>query len=198
MMEEKSESNPVAVDAYHGSGRLFTNFSKAHARVNNDFYGGGAAYFTDDHNVSKTYARSMAKTQKTGTPHVYHTKLDMKNVFDVDHKFEGEKLKKILPDNHDAFARGAGLMKHDSDPSKVVSDLKAGKISMTGDQVFKGLSKGGVYSDAAREHLQKHGYDGLRYNGGDNMKSGKHNVYLPYNSDAITIHKVTRLVKKPT
>jgi ADP-Ribosyltransferase in polyvalent proteins len=183
------------IEAYHGSGGRFSKFSADHARVANDHMGGGVGYFTSDKDVSKTYARSMAKTTK-GEPHIYHTTLHMKNVFDVDHEFTGDKLKNILPDDHEAFARGAGLLNYGSDKYKVLNDIKSGKAKLSGMQVFKGLSKGNTQTAKAREHLKSKGYDGLRYNGGDNMNTKRHDVYIPYHPDSITINKVTKLVKK--
>jgi len=192
-IEEVNEAlgqNPVQVDAYHGSGRRFSQFKQAHARIPNDYYGGGIGYFTDSKEVGKTYAKNMGK--KTGNNILYHTTLKMDNVFDVDHTFSGEKLRAILPhpSQHEDFARGAGLMKLGTDKYKVLSDLRSGNISLTGDQIFKGLSRGMVNTAAARQHLISKGYDGLRYNGGTNMKMAtKHNVYIPYNASGITINK---------
>lgn len=186
--------NPVDVDVYHGSGRKFDKFDQSKGRIKNDFYGGGVGYFTDDKDVAHTYARSMSK--ETKTPHVYHTNIKMSNVFDVDHDFVGEKLQKVLPDDLEKFARGAGLLKLGADKYKVLNDLKTGKALLKGHQVFKGLSAGGVNSAEAREHLSARGYDGLRYNGGDNMGAKKHNVYIPYNANSIKINHVEE-VKKP-
>jgi len=191
----QEEANPLDVDAYHGSGAKFSQFKQSKARVKNDFFGGGVAYFTDSKPTAKTYAVGSAKREKS-EPHIYHTSLSMKNVFDVDHKFSGEKLTSLLPNDHESFARGAGLLPYGSDKHKVISDLRSGKTELTGHQVFKGLSQGKVKSDFAREHLKKKGYDGLRYNGGDNMNVGHHNVYVPYSPEAIRINKITKLVKK--
>lgn len=202
ILRESIEQNPVEVDAYHGSGKRFNKFEQKHARIPNDYMGGGVGYFTDNKGVSKTYAKSMSKYHKTGTPYIYHTKLKMNNVFDVDHHFTGDKLKHILPSNpkhHEEFARGAGLLPYGSDRVSVLGKLRSGEVSLTGHQVFKGLSRGGVDSARARDHLIKKGYDGLRYNGGDNTNmETKHNVYIPYKADSITINKVTKLIKKPT
>lgn len=190
LVEEKNTS--VEVDAYHGSGKHFTSFDQKHARLKNDYYGGGIGYFSSNHDVAKTYAKSMSK--ETKTPHVYHTKIKMKKVFDVDHKFSGDKLKHVLPDDHDSFARGAGLMKLGVDKYKVLHDLKHGKSELSGHQVFKGLSKGMNDTAKARDHLIKKGYDGLRYNGGENMNMAtKHDVYIPYNAKSIKIHKVEKI-----
>ncbi len=196
---EESNHNPVTVDAYHGSGRRFDKFHQSFGRVKNDFMGGGIGYFTSDHGVAKSYAKNGARFAKTDTPYVYHTKLHMKNVFDVDHDFHGEKLKHILPHekHHEEFARGAGLLRAGTDKYDVLSKLKHGHLSLKGHQVFQGLSSGGVNSDKAREHLISKGYDGLRYNGGQNMgEATQHHVYIPYKADSIHIHKVTKLVKK--
>ena len=198
---EEIEANPVSVDAYHGSGKLFKKFDQGQARIENDHMGGGVAYFTDNHGVAKTYAKSMAKKQKTNTPYIYHTKLDMKNVFDVDHQFTGDKLKHVLPDNpeeHESFARGAGLLKlGGEDKYSVLNKLRSGKMILSGSQVFKGLSGGNVNTAKAREHLISKGYDGIRYNGGENMNMAtRHNVYMPYNADSISVNKVTKIVKK--
>ena len=188
----KEETNPIKVQAYHGSGRKFDEFDQRQARIKNDFYGGGIGYFTSNPDVAATYAKSMSK--ETKTPHVYHTTLNMNNVFDVDHKFSGEKLKGILPDDVESFARGAGLMKLGTDKYKVLSDLKSGNTELTGHQVFKGLSRGMNDTAKARDHLISKGYDGIRYNGGENMKMAtKHDVYIPYRADSIEIKKVEKI-----
>jgi hypothetical protein len=185
-------NNPVNVDVWHGTGRRFSQFKQEHSRIPNDFYGGGIGYFTSDKDVGKTYAKSAAKTQGTGTPLLYQTSLKMNNVFDVDHQFTGEKLKNILPpaSQHEDFARGAGLMGLNADKYKVLDDLRTGKMSLSGEQIFKGLSRGMVNTAGARRHLISKGYDGLRYNGGVNMQMAKkHDVYIPYNAGGITINK---------
>ena len=195
---ENVTPNPVEVDAYHGSGRRFDKFNQSFGRVKNDFMGGGIGYFTNSHHVAKSYAKNGARFAKTDTPLVYHTKLKMHNVFDVDHHFHGDKLKHVLPDEskHEEFARGAGLLRAGTDKYDVLSKLKHGHLKLTGHQVFQGLSKGGTNSDDARDHLIKKGYDGLRYNGGQNMdQAEKHDVYIPYKADSITIHKRT-IIKK--
>lgn len=198
---EDVEKNPVSVDVYHGSGRLFNKFDQRQARIPNDHMGGGVGYFTDNHDVAKTYAKSMARSAKTDTPFVYHTKLKMKNVFDVDHEFTGNKLKHVLPDDpkeHEDFARGAGLLKLGDDKYSTLNKLKSGDIKLSGAQVFKGLSRGNVNTAKARDHLISKGYDGIRYNGGENMNMAtRHNVYMPYDANAIQISKVTKIVKKP-
>ena len=192
---EAQETNPVSVDTYHGSGHLFDKFDQKLARIRDDHYGGGVGYFTDDHDVGNQYARTMARTKGTGTPYVYHTNLNMNNVFDVDHKFSGDKLTNLLPSDprkHEDFARGAGLLRMGGeDKYSVLSKLARGNLTLTGDQVFKGLSQGGVNTARARDHLISRGYDGIRYNGGLMIPGAKpHNVYMPYKADSITIKKV--------
>jgi hypothetical protein len=190
-------TNPVNVDVWHGTGRRFSEFRQEHSRIPNDYYGGGIGYFTSDKEVGKTYARDAARRQKTDTPLLYHTSLKMNNVFDVDHTFSGERLKHILPPStqHEDFARGAGLLGLKADKYQVLANLRSGNMSLSGDQVFKGLSRGMVNTAIARNHLISKGYDGLRYNGGDNMKAKKHDVYIPYNASGIQINNRYKLVK---
>ncbi|MDR3503048.1 MAG: hypothetical protein P4L79_10760 [Legionella sp.] len=189
--------NPVNVNVYHGSGQVFDKFDQSKSRIENDHMGGGVGYFTSNPDVAKTYAKSMARKSNT-EPQVYHTNLKMKNVFDVDHEFTGDKLKHVLPDDHEGFARGAGLMKVGGDKYKTLNDLKDGKLNLKGHEVFKGLSRGGVNTAGARQHLIKKGYDGMRYNGGVNMDMAtKHDVYMPYNANSITIKKREPVNKVP-
>ncbi len=196
---ESIRQNPVTVDLFHGSGRRFNEFNQSFGRVKNDFMGGGIGYFTTDHSVAKSYAKNGARFAGTDTPYVYHTTVTMNNVFDVDHEFEGEHLKHLLPDekDHEQFARSAGLLRPGVDKYDVLARLKSGSIKLTGQQVFAGLSQGGIKSSDARDHLIKKGYDGLRYNGDQNMdQATKHDVYIPYKADSVSINKVTRIVKK--
>lgn len=173
---------------YHGSGTLFEKFDQGKARIVNDYYGGGVAYFTDDFDVGITYAKSMSKKTKQD-PIVYTVKLRLKKVFDVDDYFSGKDLTSILPANIEDFARGAGLMSLNADRYKVIYEIKSGLVNLTGDQVFRGLSRGMNDTAKARKHLTAKGYDGLRYNGGVNMGAKKHNVYLAYDANDIEITK---------
>jgi hypothetical protein len=69
--------------------------------------------------------------------------------------------------------------------------LKSGDLSLTGDEVFKGLSRGMVNTAKARQKLIDLGYDGLRYNGGKNMQMAtEHDVYLAYDAGDIQIKKI--------
>ena len=181
------ENQSFVGKVYHGSGSLFDRFEQSKARLANDFYGGGVAYFTDNYDVAITYARSMAKKTQ-GDPIIYTVELKLDRVFDVDHEFIGQELKDILPKKLDDFLRGAGLMTLNSDPYLTMTRLSMGKMSLTGDQIFKGLSKGMNATAVARDYLIEKGYDGLRYNGGVNMgMATRHNVYLAYDADDITI-----------
>ena len=198
-LTEDVQQNPVEVDAFHGSGKRFGKFAQSQARIKNDHMGGGIGYFTTNKDVARSYANHMAKYHKTNTPYIYHTKLKMNNVFDVDHDFHGDKLKHLIPDEkkHEDFARGAGLLKLGADKYKTLSDLKSGNIKLSGQQVFNGLARAHGGTAGARDHLIKRGYDGLRYNGGEQMdQATKHDVYIPYNADSIHIHKITQIVKK--
>jgi hypothetical protein len=180
---------------YHGSGSRFSEFKQSKARIPNDFYGGGVAYFTSNFDVGITYAKSMAK-KSGGDPIVYTVDIRIRKLFDVDDFFTGKDLVSILPDDIDGFARGAGMMGLKADQYKVIGDLKFGKMKLTGDQVFKGLSKGMNTTAKAREHLISKGYDGLRYNGGLNMgMATKHDVYLIYKAKNAKILK-RQVVKK--
>lgn len=184
---EATNKNTFNGTLYHGSGTRFKEFDRKKARVANDYFGGGVAYFTDKLPVAATYARSMAKQSK-GDPLIYTVEVKLNNYFDVDDTFTGLDLVRILPDDVEGFARGAGLLRlNGPDKFVVMTQLKMGKISLSGHDVFKGLSKGMVTSDAARRFLEKKGYDGLRYNGGEHMNAPRHNVYLAYDPNSIKI-----------
>lgn len=193
------EENALTRTMFHGSGSEFKKFEQSKARIPNDFYGGGVAYFTDNFDVAVTYAKSMAKKSK-GDPIVYTVSTKFRKLFDISHIFTGSDLKNILPTDIEAFARGAGLLGFKVDNKyKVLGDLKAGKAILTGDQVFKGLSKGMNTTAKAREHLISKGYDGLRYDGGVNMgMATKHNVYLSYKASNISIKETKVIVKHET
>jgi hypothetical protein len=187
--------NRFSGTVYHGSGTKFDKFDQKKSRIANDFYGGGVAYFTADQRVGVQYAKSMAKVAKTDTPYLYTCRLNMSKVFDVDDVYTGKDLKDILPKDLDKFARGAGLMGIKVDAGMLFYKLQEGKMELTGDQVFKGLSQGMNQTATARQHLISKGYDGLRYNGGLNMGLvSKHDVYLAYNSNDISITKIERVM----
>ncbi len=177
--------------AYHGSDSVFQQFDQKKSRIVNDFYGGGIAYFTTNKEIGQQYAKSMAKTKKSNTPILYTVRLRLQKVFDVDHIYTGSELVSILPIKIEEFARGAGLLSYNVNSDMVLFKLTSGKMELTGDQIFKGLSKGMTRTAEARSYLIKLGFDGLRYNGGLNMNTHiKHDVYLVYKTSGITIKEV--------
>lgn len=172
---------------YHGTNARFSQFEQSKSRIQNDFYGGGVAYFTDALSVAKTYAKSAAK--KGGDPIIYQVTLKSNKLFDVDAKFTGDKLIQFFSrKDAEQFARGAGLLNLGADKYKVIGEIEDGHMTLTGDQVFRGLSQGMIKTAAAREKLKQLGYDALRHNGGVNMNMAtKHNVYLAYHAYNIKI-----------
>jgi hypothetical protein len=174
------------VKAYHGTNSRFSQFEQNKARIANDYYGGGIAYFTDTLDIAKTYAGFMFR-KFGGERYVYEVELQFDKLFDVDSIYTGDELKRLIGNQLDAFARGAGLLKLGGDRVAVLSALKDGKLELTGEQVFRGLSNGMQNTAWARSVLKKCGYDGLRHNGGVNMGGPKHNVYLAYDSRSVNI-----------
>lgn len=183
---------------YHGSNAIFSKFDQGKARIVNDFYGGGVAYFTDNIEIAKTYAKAMNRV-KGGDLIIYEVNLKFHKLFDVDHEFTGHELMKFYNKNTvEEFARGARLLPLGVDKYSVISRLLSGNMVLTGDQIFRGLSRGMVETAKAREHLIKLGYDALRHNGGvTSMNTAiRHNVYLAYKSDEIDIVKRYRIQPK--
>ena len=174
------------IKAYHGTNTRFSQFDHSKARIANDFYGGGVAYFTDTIDVAKTYASNMFR-RLGGDKFIYEVELKFQNLFDVDEMYTGDILRKLIGSNTETFARGAGLMKLGDDKYALASKLKSGDIELTGDQVFRGLSNGMQNTTRARETLKSCGFDGLRHNGGVNMGAQRHNVYLAYEARSIRI-----------
>jgi hypothetical protein len=189
LLLERGNVQSISIKAYHGSNSVFDKFDQGKARIVNDFYGGGVAYFSDSTKVAITYAQSMSR--KSGKPVVYEVDLKLKKVFDVDHTYTGKELIKFVEkDDAESFARGAGLMTARDDKYTVMGKLKSGDYELTGEQVFRGLSRGMNQTAKARQILIDLGYDGLRYNGGVNMgMATKHSVYLAYDAKSITIKK---------
>lgn len=187
------------ITAYHGTCFIFDKFDQGKARVANDFYGGGVAYFTTDKEIAKKYSDSMAKVHNSTNRVVYTVQLNFKKTFDVNHSFSGKELTKFTSGSlsvAEAFARAAGLIRLGVDKYDVISRLQSGDIEVTGDQVFKGISGGMVSTAKAREKLKSLGYDSLRYNGGQNMKMVNHDVYLAYDANDIKIVQKTILIPK--
>lgn len=174
---------------YHGTNQNFDHFSQDKARILNDYYGGGVAYFTDNFDIAKTYGRSMSKS-KGGNIYVFEVSLSIRKLFDVDYVFTGAELKKFFRSRSEIepFARGAGMLKYGVDKYQVIATLESGAVELSGDQVFKGLSAGMTNTAKARQKLMKLGYDTLRYNGGANMATAvRHNVYISFISQNILI-----------
>lgn len=178
---------PKKLKVYHGTNATFSKFDQGKARITNDLYGGGVAYFTANTDIAYNYAKSMAKS-KGGQKQVYEVELNVNKLFDVNHIFTGKELTQFFtPKTSEEFARGAGLLSYGVDKYGVLIDLESGKLKLTGDQVFHGLSKGMNSTAKAREKLISLKYDTLRYNGGVNMNATRHDVYIAYKAENITI-----------
>lgn len=188
----------MKITAYHGSNMRFATFDDRLARIVNDFYGGGIAYFTESMDVAKSYASNMFR-KYGGDRYVYETDLDLSKIFDVDQEFKGQELIKLVGKmNLETFARGARLLPLGSDRLKVLASLREGSMVLTGHQVFMGLSNGMKNTAEARKMLMNAGYDGLRYNGGQNMgMATRHNVYLAYYPRSVQIKKRFIVSKVP-
>lgn len=190
------------IRAYHGSAAIFDKFDQGKARVYNDFYGGGVAYFTSNRDIAKSYARAMSRAKRVELKVVYDCTLNLRKTFDVDDTFAGDQLKSLIRGiDSETFARGAGLLKLGADKYDVISSLESGRMMLTGEQVFRGLSDGMVNTAKARNKLKTQRYDSLRYNGGLNMRdvtSVQHDVWLVYDSNLISIDAINMLVPKPS
>jgi hypothetical protein len=169
------------ITAYHGTNVKFSRFDRARARISNDNFGGGI-YLADDIRVAKQYANAMAK-KYGGERIIYKINANMQKIFDVDAEFTGKPLLKLIQGNNlEAFARYAGLLSLGVDKFKVLSGLKDGSATLYGSQIFRGLSHGMVQTAKARDRLEKLGYDGLRYNGGNvQLGATAFNAYIAYN-----------------
>jgi len=187
-----TESKGFAGTVYHGTNARFDKFDMKKSRIVNDNYGGGVAYFTDGLSLAFTYAKNMAKKQG-GDPLVYSVELKLSKLFDVDHEFTGKELVDVLPSDVNDFARGAGLLRLGSDEYKIILNLKSGNMKLTGEQVYRGLSKGNTQTAKARDQLIEKGYDGLRYN---MPVTPKQSVYLAYDAKDIKIIKRQKVAVK--
>lgn len=173
--------------AYHGTNQKFDKFSQEKARLSDDYYGGGTAYFTNTEAIAKTYARAMVR-KYGGSNVIYKVELRLNKIFDVDDIFTGKELTKFIKSgNTEQFARGAGLLSLGKDKYKTLASLVAGDVQLSGKEVFKGLSNGMVNTARAREILKRLNYDSLRYNGGEMMGGTKHDVYIVYKDSDIKI-----------
>lgn len=188
---------------YHGTNVKFDKFDQGKARIPNDLWGGGVAYGTDSLDIAIGYANSMYK-KKGGQRLVLELEMNLHKIFDIEHRFTGDELKPFLENTKtEDFARGARLLKAGVDRYLILSQIENGTIIMTGEQVFYGLSGGGIHTARAREELKRLGYDGLRYNGGlmgITTNQEHHNVYLAYYAAEVKIlgYKVIQDAPKQT
>lgn len=186
------------INAYHGTATAFDRFDQSFARVRNDHFGGGVAYFTDNKSVAIQYAEAMYKMAKHKVSFaaklVYNIRLKFSKLFDIKMIFTGKELTKLISGtNLELFARNAGLLKLGTDKYDVFEGLKTGNTGLTGEQVFLGLSEHQQKTEKARTILKKNGYDGLKYYGAKIFGSIPHTIYLPYNQSQITIQNIETL-----
>lgn len=173
---------------YHGTNELIDRFDQSKSRVINDYYGGGVAYFTESLESAHTYANGAYKRKNKGERYVYVAQLSAKKIFDVDDTFTGKDLQKFFQKRTDVelLARGAGLLTPKEDKYVTIGKLEAGEMELTGDQIFKGLSKGMNFTSKVTEFLKTMNYDTLRYNAGG-YGIPKHSIYIAYDSSNIKI-----------
>lgn len=177
---------------YHGTNELIDRFDQSKSRVVNDYYGGGVAYFTESLDSARTYANGAFKRKNSGERYVYVARLATRKVFDVDDVFTGKELQKFFQKRTDVelIARGAGLLTAGKDKYVTIGQLEAGEMELTGDQIFKGLSKGMNYTAKVTEFLKNMNYDTLRYNAGG-YGTPKHSIYIAYDSSNISIVEIS-------
>jgi len=169
---------------YHGTNQEFDNFDPSKSRIVNDNYG-GIAFFTDNMDIAHNYAKSMFN-KKGGSKVVLLTELKTNKIFDVDDIFTGRELCKFYSSDRDIedFARAASLLTASADKYDVIAKLKTGDTRLTGQEVFKGLSRGMTQTVKARDKLKSLGYDTLRYN---QQYPVKHSVYVTFATSNIRI-----------
>lgn len=189
----------MKIKLFHGAGALFSKFRQEFSRSPNDHYGGGLAYLTTDEKIARGYATSSAKRTKSD-PIIYLVEANFKKVFDIDETFTGKEMKEFLPKDIDGFARSAKIAKFSSDGSSLMlakSKLRDGTIELTGRQIYDGLS--GVNNNQTskvRDIFISMGYDALRYNGGLNMMTTSHDVYIAYKATTLKILSSENMNKK--
>lgn len=172
---------------YHGTGALFDQFKIENARLKNDHFG-GLLYFTDNKSIALQYAAAEAKKAHSSQKVIYTVELDIKNLFDVKQTYTGKQLLKLLKNvNIEDFARKAGLLRYGSDKYQIIAELKSGNMTMTGEQIFLGLSNGQRDTSRTRDILKRAGFDGLKYYGAKIFGVNPHTVYLPYDANSIKI-----------
>ena len=188
------------MNLYHGTSNVFDKFDEKYARLKNDFYGGGLAYLTDSYEIAKSYSKASKKYDKSDKiPRILTVKTSFKKTFDIDKEYvDDDFLKLISSIDIDKFSRGAGLMSLGSDTSAVKYNVKKGNVNLKGDQIYKGLEKAfNNQTYKVRKHLEKCGFDSLRYNGGLQIKTEhEHDVYIAYRASTLKIIKVEELIEE--
>lgn len=176
---------------FHGTNTIFKKFDASRARLQNDNYGGGVAYFTTNKNLAITYAKSMSR--RGGEPIIYTVKGDFRKTFDTEKLFNGKDVLKFIKEiKVEDFARGAKLMVYGADKYTIINNLKSGITGLSGKQIFDGLSNGNTNTLNARKILIKLGYDSIYYKTPDRIND----VYITYRDDNVKIEKAERFVKK--
>ncbi len=176
---------------YHGSGSLFDHFDQSKFRIPNDNWGGGVCYATDNLDLAQKYAKSMSKNTPTHERFVYTLGVKIFNLFDVDDKFTGPILKKMVDSvGVENFARSAKLLSVGEDKYQILALLKDGNLSLKGSQIFYGISGGMINTSKGRNLLKRFGFDTLRYNSGIVSNGKEHSVYLPYYTKNLEILNV--------
>jgi hypothetical protein len=180
------QSTPFTGTLYHGSNAVFEKFDRIKSRLQNDFYGGGVAYLVDTREIASQYAKNMSKGGR-GSPVLYTVNVRFRKLFDTSLFYEGRDVQQLLPHDVEGFARNTGLFTSGANRQTVLENLKAGNIGLMGIDIFRGLSRGMAYTETARDHLQRLGFDGLKYLGGTVAGTIKHGVYLAYDPSSLTI-----------
>lgn len=186
---------------YHGTAARFDEFGQENARVENDYFGGGLAYFTSSRRVAYGYARSAMLRTKSKIPYIIYVGVQFDKLFDARNtsKWSGERVLAFIQevglrsDQVEAFIRGAGLLDMSSlqgrSPHVVKSAFMSGKIELDGESIFMALSRVLGNMAQARKKLMSLGYDGLCHIGGeitkDKLNRGKHTVFISYDKKTI-------------
>lgn len=195
----------MAIKVWHGSGTNFNTIDLSKGRMaDNDYYGGGNGkgfYVTTEQKIAIGYALAA---RNAASPTLYEMSYTPSGrVFDVDEKYSGPALQRFLPKSRsllEEFCRHAGLFKGLTDRTDALlieGRIEEGKMELSGDQIFKGLSEGQRTQGRAADILKSHGYVGLRYNGGRITGSAPHDVYISYKPSDLKILKKYS-VKKPS
>lgn len=202
LIEKKIVSESFKGQMWHGTNAKFDKFEQRMARVQNDLYGGGVAYFTDNRKIAEGYAKSSLKRKgapKNPEPWLYKVDLDLKNIFDIERSYNYDFVKQFVKNDKSStvekFLRDAGVLNNSfmksigaSDIFSVISKFNNGSLNLTGDQLFNAIGNNSANSSKARDIFYKMGYDGLTHQGGlRGGTGGKHKVIIVYDSSKIKI-----------